>query len=46
LWRHHNLARTGWALDDQAYAIQALLSGFMLAATTKPVLESVAKRDD
>jgi AcrR family transcriptional regulator len=42
VWRQHNLARTDWALDDQAYAMQALLTGFVTAATTQPVLAMVS----
>jgi AcrR family transcriptional regulator len=42
VWRQHNLARTDWDLDDQAYAMQALLSGFLTAATTQPVLATVS----
>ncbi|MBB5913123.1 AcrR family transcriptional regulator [Nocardia transvalensis] len=29
VWRRHDLARTDWPLDQQAYALQALLLGFV-----------------
>ena len=29
VWRQHRLARTDWTLDDQAYALQALITGFL-----------------
>ncbi|MFD1543561.1 TetR/AcrR family transcriptional regulator [Nonomuraea guangzhouensis] len=35
VWRRHRLVRTDWPLDEQAYALQALMTGF-LAATTRP----------
>ncbi|MEV6610617.1 helix-turn-helix domain-containing protein [Kutzneria sp. NPDC051319] len=45
VWRKHNLARTDWTLDDQAYALQALLSGFVTAAITQPQLAMVTVDD-
>lgn len=33
IWRRHNLARTDWALADQAFALHSLLAGFRLAIT-------------
>ena len=42
VWRQHKLARTDWALDDQAYAMQALLSGFLNAATADRGLVKVS----
>lgn len=45
VWRKHNLARTDWTLDDQAYALQALLSGFVTAATTQPQFAMVTVDD-
>jgi AcrR family transcriptional regulator len=41
VWRNHNLARTDWTLDDQAYALQALLSGFLTAAIGQRALVAV-----
>ncbi|BCK72227.1 TetR/AcrR family transcriptional regulator [Streptomyces platensis] len=32
VWRQHRLARTDWPLDEQAYALQALMDGFTEAA--------------
>lgn len=29
IWRRHGLARTDWAVDDQAYALYALTAGFL-----------------
>ena len=29
VWRRHRLARTDWTLEDQAYALQALITGFL-----------------
>ncbi|MFI9387840.1 TetR/AcrR family transcriptional regulator [Kutzneria sp. NPDC052558] len=45
VWRQHNLARTDWPLDEQAYALHALLSGFLAVATKHPVLSSVTVDD-
>ncbi|QUQ69116.1 TetR/AcrR family transcriptional regulator [Kutzneria sp. CA-103260] len=45
VWREHNLARTDWALDEQAYALHALLSGFLNAATQQRVLNTVSVDD-
>ncbi|GAA3112267.1 AcrR family transcriptional regulator [Kribbella aluminosa] len=42
VWRRHGLARTDWSLDDQAYALQALMIGFLETTTTRiPVLHNV-----
>jgi len=45
VWRQHNLARTDWPLDEQAYALHALLSGFLTAATRQRVLAAVSVDD-
>ncbi|SDP93706.1 TetR/AcrR family transcriptional regulator [Lentzea jiangxiensis] len=44
VWREHNLARTDWPLDQQAYALQALMSGFQ-AATGPRALRIVTVAD-
>jgi AcrR family transcriptional regulator len=41
VWREHRLARTDWPLDEQAYALQALMAGFLETATRTHVLRSV-----
>ncbi len=41
VWRQHRLARTDWPLDEQAYALQALIAGFLETATRTSVLHSV-----
>ncbi|MHB6910363.1 TetR/AcrR family transcriptional regulator [Streptomyces sp. DB-54] len=41
VWRQHRLARTDWTLDEQAYALQALMAGFLDAATRAHALRSV-----
>ena len=41
VWRQHRLARTDWPLDEQAYALQALISGFLATATRTSALRSV-----
>ncbi|MEW9555871.1 TetR/AcrR family transcriptional regulator [Nonomuraea sp. NPDC050783] len=33
VWRAHHLARADWPLDEQAYALRALMAGFLDAAT-------------
>ncbi|MEV4146149.1 TetR/AcrR family transcriptional regulator [Amycolatopsis sp. NPDC049691] len=33
IWRRHDLARTDWALDEQAMALHALLTGFLVLTT-------------
>ena len=33
VWREHRLARTDWPLDEQAYALQALMAGFFATGT-------------
>ena len=35
-WRSHRLARTDWPLDEQTYALHALITGFLDAATSRP----------
>ena len=42
VWRMRNLVRTDWALDDQAYALQALVSGFLAAVTEQRALVAVS----
>jgi hypothetical protein len=37
VWRQHRLARTDWPLDEQAYALQALMIGFLESATRASV---------
>ncbi|HEX6356446.1 helix-turn-helix domain-containing protein [Actinophytocola sp.] len=32
VWREHRLARTDWPLEEQAYALQALIAGFLATA--------------
>ncbi len=41
VWREYRLARTDWPLDEQAYALQALMTGFLDAATRTQVLPGV-----
>lgn len=41
VWRRYRLVRTDWSLDEQAYALQALMTGFLGAATRTQVLRSV-----
>jgi hypothetical protein len=41
VWRRHALARTDWPVEDQAYALQALMTGFLETATRAPALRSV-----
>jgi AcrR family transcriptional regulator len=41
VWRKHRLARTDWPVDEQAYALQALITGFLDIATSTNVLRSV-----
>jgi AcrR family transcriptional regulator len=45
VWREHRLARTDWPLDEQAYALQALMAGFLETATHASVLRSVSVED-
>jgi AcrR family transcriptional regulator len=42
VWRQHRLARTDWPLDEQAYALQALMTGFLETATRTSVLRGVS----
>ena len=41
VWRQHRLARTDWPLEEQAYALQALMTGFLDTATRTKVLRGV-----
>ncbi|MFI1496923.1 TetR/AcrR family transcriptional regulator [Streptomyces platensis] len=41
VWRQHRLARTDWPLDEQAYALQALMTGFLETATRTHTLRDV-----
>jgi hypothetical protein len=41
VWRAYRLARTDWPLDEQAYALHALLAGFLDTATRTQVLRGV-----
>ncbi|MCU1685751.1 MAG: TetR family transcriptional regulator [Amycolatopsis sp.] len=41
VWREYGLARTDWALDDQAYAMQSLMTGFSAAANHTHILPTV-----
>jgi AcrR family transcriptional regulator len=45
VWREHRLARTDWPLDQQAYALQALMTGF-LGAVTGPQAPGAVTVDD
>jgi AcrR family transcriptional regulator len=42
VWRQHRLARTDWPLDEQAYALQALMVGFLESVTRASVLRGVS----
>jgi AcrR family transcriptional regulator len=41
VWRRYRLVRTDWPADEQAYALQALLTGFLETATRTAVLRGV-----
>ncbi|WP_306922409.1 TetR/AcrR family transcriptional regulator [Streptomyces luteogriseus] len=41
VWRRHGLVRTDWPLDDQAYALQALMTGFLGAITRRQALSGI-----
>ncbi|MFG2095902.1 TetR/AcrR family transcriptional regulator [Streptomyces sp. NPDC048612] len=41
VWRQHRLARADWPLDEQAYALQALMTGFVQNATRAHTLGSI-----
>jgi AcrR family transcriptional regulator len=41
VWRRYQLVRTDWPPDEQAYALQALLTGFLETATRTAVLRGV-----
>jgi AcrR family transcriptional regulator len=45
VWRRHRLARTDWPLDEQAFALQALMTGFLDTATRPRVPHSVTVDD-
>jgi AcrR family transcriptional regulator len=45
VWRQHRLARTDWPLDEQAYALQALMAGFIGASTRTTALRGVTVED-
>jgi AcrR family transcriptional regulator len=45
VWRQHRLARTDWPLDEQAYALQALIAGFLDTATRTRALRGVTVED-
>lgn len=45
VWREYRLVRTDWPLDEQAYALQALMTGFLGAATRPPTPTSVTVDD-
>jgi AcrR family transcriptional regulator len=41
VWRRYGFARTDWALDDQVYVMQSLLTGFFVTANDTPVMPTV-----
>jgi AcrR family transcriptional regulator len=45
VWRRHRLVRTDWTFDDQAYALQALLLGFLTHAVADRVLAAITVDD-
>ncbi|WP_405056616.1 TetR/AcrR family transcriptional regulator [Kribbella sp. NBC_01505] len=45
VWRRHHLVRTDWTFDDQAYALQALLMGFLTHAVERRVLTAISVDD-
>jgi AcrR family transcriptional regulator len=45
VWRRYRLARTDWSYDEQAYALQALMIGFLEFTTSTQVLRSVTVDD-
>lgn len=45
VWREHRLVRTDWPLDEQAYALQALMTGF-LGAVSRPQAPNSVTVDD
>lgn len=45
VWRKHRLARTDWTFDDQAYALQALLLGFLNVTVEDRLLPAVSVAD-
>ncbi|MFF9782122.1 TetR/AcrR family transcriptional regulator [Streptomyces nigrescens] len=42
VWRQHRLARTDWPLEEQAYALQALMAGFLETTTRAHTLREVS----
>lgn len=45
VWRAHRLARADWPLAEQAYALHALMAGFLETATRTPVLRGLTVDD-
>lgn len=45
VWRRHRLVRTDWPLDEQAYALQAMMTGFLDSVTRPQALGSVTVDD-
>jgi hypothetical protein len=45
VWRRCGLARSDWELDDQAYVLQSLLTGFFVAANGTRVRTTVTVAD-
>jgi hypothetical protein len=45
VWRKHRLARTDWPLDEQAYALHALMAGFLDTATRATALRGITVED-
>ncbi|GAB3931413.1 TetR/AcrR family transcriptional regulator [Kribbella albertanoniae] len=45
VWRRHRLARTDWEFDEQAYALQALLVGFLNTAVERRTLAIISVRE-
>lgn len=42
VWRRHRLVRTDWPLDEQAYALQALITGFLTTQAPRGVDKVIA----
>ncbi|MFB6719112.1 TetR/AcrR family transcriptional regulator [Kribbella sp. NPDC056345] len=45
VWRKHHLVRTDWSFDDQAYALQALIRGFLTISVEQQVLAHISVDD-
>ncbi|MFK4088077.1 TetR/AcrR family transcriptional regulator [Kribbella sp. NPDC020789] len=45
VWRRHHLVRTDWTFEDQAYALQALLLGFLTTAAGSRILPAISIDD-